>query len=435
MFQTLPNETFIRILKNLNHSELLKVSEVSKRFYAAATDTSLWKDFDISHRSLDNKIKVLQLPRCKKLKTLKLTDSDGGVNDEILQILMKIDLEILELIRVNFESIDKVLLLNVFSKTKAVYLIKPVNLEQDQVNMITKRIPGSGLKELMLQEVKFSGVAARTVAEAINSLEIFKVAKNQFNDRQRLETIEVMSKKTNLQKMILCTGFLKNIPASILGKALNKITCLRLGSKTNSLPSEQIRAIFNEMSQQTNLQQLHLLFPDSSEGSIISFPADILTKAISKLEVFLAPQLKFSESQIKSVFQSIDLSKIRLLDLGSCNEPQFSLVNQKSLISVSHKIKADMSFKLLLLIKNLEINIKKLQKVQEENDKMKEVEEKLSAEEMSKQWGHLAWEVYQLANKRVEKEEIYRHIHRMENVYSNIQHRMEEATRIIIQKI
>ena len=58
-----------------------------------------------------------------------------------------------------------------------------------------------------------------------------------------------------------------------------------------------------------------------------------------------------------------------------------------------------------------------------------------SAEEMSKQWGHLLWEVYQLAIKRVEKEEIYRHIRRMENFYSNIQHRIEEATRIIIQRI
>ena len=75
MFQTLPNETVIKILKNLNRSELLKVSEVSKRFYDAATDSSLWKDFDISHRSLDDKIKIFQLSRCKKLKTLELTDS------------------------------------------------------------------------------------------------------------------------------------------------------------------------------------------------------------------------------------------------------------------------------------------------------------------------------------------------------------------------
>ena len=83
MFQTLPHETLIEILRNLHHRELLKVSEVSKRFYDVTTDPSLWEDFDISQRSLDDKIKVLQLPRCKKLKTLKLTiilrwTSDGN---------------------------------------------------------------------------------------------------------------------------------------------------------------------------------------------------------------------------------------------------------------------------------------------------------------------------------------------------------------------
>ena len=93
MFQTLPTETFIEIFRNLNHRELLKVSEVSKRFFDVATDTGLWKDFDISQRSLDDKIKLLQLPRFKKLKTLTLTNSDGGVNNQILQILMKIDLK------------------------------------------------------------------------------------------------------------------------------------------------------------------------------------------------------------------------------------------------------------------------------------------------------------------------------------------------------
>ena len=118
MFQSLPNEIFIKILGNLNRSELLKVSEVSKRFYDAATDSSLWKDFDISHRSLEDKIKILQLSRCRKLKTLTLTDSDGGVNNDILQILIKIDLEKLQLMRVNFKSIDKVLLANVISKRR-----------------------------------------------------------------------------------------------------------------------------------------------------------------------------------------------------------------------------------------------------------------------------------------------------------------------------
>ena len=63
MFESLPNETLIEIFKNLNHTELLRVSEVSKRFYDNATDPSLWKNFDISSRPSDNKIKLLKLSR------------------------------------------------------------------------------------------------------------------------------------------------------------------------------------------------------------------------------------------------------------------------------------------------------------------------------------------------------------------------------------
>ena len=328
MFQTLPTETFIEIFRNLNHRELLKVSEVSKRFYEVATDTGLWKDFDISQRSLDDKIKILQLSRFKKLKALRLTDSNGGVNNEVLQILIKIDLERLHLYSVNFESLDKVLFANVISKTKTVHLFAPRNLEQHHVKMIMKMIPGSGVKELLLDQVKFSGVASRTVAKAINSLEGFSVA-NNLDEQHITKTFREMSKKTNLKKLVLVnTHLLKNVPTRVLCTGLNQLHILCLWG---SVTSEQIMKILNEMSHKTNLQSLGLFFPDAGEDSIISFPVDVLTKAISKLKVFLAPQLKFSESQIKSVFQSIDSSKIEKLDLGSCHKPQFSLVDQESL--------------------------------------------------------------------------------------------------------
>ena len=84
---------------------------------------------------------------------------------------MKIDLEKLSLMGVNFESIDKVLLANAVSKIGDVFLMSPRNLEEDHVNMIMKMIPGSAIKKLGLVKVKFSGVSSRTVAKAINSLE------------------------------------------------------------------------------------------------------------------------------------------------------------------------------------------------------------------------------------------------------------------------
>ena len=81
MFKTLPNETLFEIFKNLSHTDLLNVSLVSKRFYQTATDSSLWKDFDLSQRSLRDKIQLLQLSRFKKLKSLTLTTTTCSCED------------------------------------------------------------------------------------------------------------------------------------------------------------------------------------------------------------------------------------------------------------------------------------------------------------------------------------------------------------------
>ncbi len=131
MFKTLPNEILFEIFTNLNHTELLNASLVSKRFYETATNSSLWRDFDLSERSLGDKIQLLQLSRFQKLKTLTITSTTcncgdaenlGKKENDILELLMGIDLEEIKLRRFNFESIDKELLANVISKTKIVRL-------------------------------------------------------------------------------------------------------------------------------------------------------------------------------------------------------------------------------------------------------------------------------------------------------------------------
>ena len=149
------------------------------------------------------------------------------------------------------------------------------------------------------------------------------------------------------------------------------------------------------MSMKTNLQKLVLTLPDAKEGSLISVPSDILTKAIIKLDVFIAPRLKFSENQIKAVFQKIasdDSKKIRHLNLGSWHEPKFSQVHLSTLRSVMNRIQNN-DFKLLIQIKNIEMSIEQLQKLQEENDKIEDdTEDKLSDEEMTVAWTRVACE-------------------------------------------
>ena len=69
--------------------------------------------------------------------------------------------------------------------------------------------------------------------------------------------------------------------------------------------------------------------------------------------------------------------------------------------SVSLKIKGYVTFKVLLQIKYLERSIEELQKVQEENDKMRKEEKTMSAEEISKRWRRLRWEMILIFKKGV----------------------------------
>ena len=325
MFESLSNETLIEIFKNLNHTELLKVSEVSKRFYDNATDSNLWKNFDINiSQPLDEKIRLLKLSRFQKLKTLRLTDDFGsGVNNEIFQILMKIDLEELTLFRLNFESIDKVLLANVISKTKDVNLSIPENLGEDKVQEIMEKIPCGGIQRLSLFEFNCLGVDPRTVGRAINSLKHFHGEISIFEERQVMETLEEMSKETNLKSVIIESSH--KLPARILSKALNNLEDLTLYSNSfNSFTSEQMVEFFYEMSHQTKLQKIDFRYLSDCRDHLESVPGNILARAICKLKVFYAPHLRFSDCQIKSIFQRIatqDPRTTRELDLGSCQKP------------------------------------------------------------------------------------------------------------------
>ena len=81
--------------------------------------------------------------------------------------------------------------------------------------------------------------------------------------------------------------------------------------------------------------------------------------------------------------------------------------------------------------------VHELQRIQEENDKIEEEEKKLSAEEMLKRWEQLACEANQLlVYKRGRMDDlVYMKLPRIEKVYGKIQHRINQAIRIIKERI
>lgn len=386
MFKKLPDEIFIEILKNLSHTDLLNVSKVSKRFCDSATDPNLWKDFDMSQRSRNDKIHLLQLSRFKKLKALTLTTVTNDCGDEkrILELLMNIDLQELRLEKFIFEKIDKELLASVICKTKDV----KINTFDEDVEIqklgreIIEKVPGGNIKELRLNRMDFSGIDSRTLAKSINSLQVFMTKLCFFDQSQIMEIIKEILRETNLKRLYLSAETLKNVPAKILSKALNKMELLIISGE-ESLSSDQLMEFFREMSHQTNLRSLLFNFPDSSEGSLLSIPADVLIKAINNLKILSVSRLNFSGNQIKSIFNNIatnDSCRIRHLKLSYWDD--FSPVDLKTLRAVI-KLIDNNDFQRYLQVEIVDRSITELLRFEEEE------EEKLSDGEMCQRWAQV----------------------------------------------
>ena len=73
MLEYLPNEVILLVFKHLNYEDLINVSEVSKKFYEISTDPTLWEEYDISWKSLNEKMVLISLPRFKNLKSIEFS--------------------------------------------------------------------------------------------------------------------------------------------------------------------------------------------------------------------------------------------------------------------------------------------------------------------------------------------------------------------------
>ena len=422
MIQTLPNEILFEIFRNLDYNDLMRLSLVSKSLNDIATHSSLWKDFDLSGRTLEEQIKLLQLPRFQRLNSLTLTNTRcpcwnsedikdlGQRENEILKLLMGIELEELKFKRFNFEAVNRELLANVVSKVKVVRLNAHGDLEQDKLSEILQQIPGGKIRDFQLEHVDFSGIGAQKVEKAVNSLEIFCSDLCHFEESQIIETFGKMSRETKLRKLFFRTDSLKEVPPTVLSKALNKLQVLFLvpAHGGNVLSSGQLVEFFNEMSKPTNLQKVVLTIPEAELGSVQSVSAGILTKATNKLQAFMAPGLRFSESQIKAILTNIakGTSLIRHLNLGPMNELNFSEVDLDNLRSVIKKIKSDTilsrRFKRSLQGQINFARLEEIMKLEEENDK-EEGENKLSEEEITEQWKRIVREIKVLNLETINK--------------------------------
>ena len=319
----LPNEILLQILQLLSYNDLKIVSQTSKRFYIVATDPNLWRDFTSARKSISLKIGMLRMPRFQNLKFVNFSNTFEDSNKNrlvkknrrritpkcqitaIFELLANMKVEEIHFEKFNFKNFNNQLYFDVVLKTMTVRLeeVHHKSFEKNQLLKLLEGIPGSGIKNLEISLVHLWDVEPVKVAVAINSLE-----------------------------------------------SLSMESC-------PCLPAVQLFEVFSEMSVRTCLRKVYIGVPLNPlfNATIQSVPSDVLALAVTKLEEFIAPRMRFSPDQIKSVLEAVSMnsSKIKKIDLGSAFAPDLKNIDMVIRRKVIKKIERN-DFKLHMVVKNIE---------------------------------------------------------------------------------
>ena len=332
MLQHFPDEVILMIFQNLKFKDLNNVSEVSKRFKKLGTDPSLWEYYDLSRRSLCEKIALISLPRFQNLKSFEFSSCNkmeffSQDMNKFLEAMVK--MSFVNLCFSGFfpwRRINNDLVADVITKTKRV-IISPESEEDigpDQ--LIFEKIPGGNIKDLHLKKVHLN-LIPDLAAKAINSLEKFDYIFCSHHPSVIQEIFMKMSEATKLRSLTCDfrkTFSVDHIQPDILAKALNNLESLKFENDTYVCLSLEVwELLFHGIANgQTTLQKI-ILNPAPTNGLPLiklfpSMPPSVLGKAINRLDTFIAPRLKFSTDQLVSILSGMKLesSKLKKIHLG-----------------------------------------------------------------------------------------------------------------------
>ena len=315
------------VFQNLEFNDLINVTEVSKTFYELGTDPKLWESYDISSKSLSEKMVLISIPRMKNLKSIEFSGRNAQefYSPDSLNKLLKamMNMNFVNLCFSNYfpRDVDMDLLADLITTTKEV-IISPRSwddLGKAQLKKILKKIPDGNIKDLHLGNVHLN-LDPSLVAKAVNSLEVFDYIYCSHHPSVIKEIFIQMSKDTKLKSLTL--AFKKNIfidhfHPEILVRALSNLESLRFDNEIN-FSLEALDLLFLRIAYgMTKLKKIVLLGPDTID-LWRSIPAAVLGKAVNRLEEFWAPRLVFSTNQLEAILTGMKLesSKLKSIDLG-----------------------------------------------------------------------------------------------------------------------
>ena len=347
MFDQIPTEIIMKILQELENDALLNISLVNRKLFGLSTDPSLWQEFNILYGSGDDLIKSLKIKRFKKIRNIKISNdylekefTEKELNT-VFKLLSKMNIENITFSNINMQTLNTKLLIKTLKKTKWISIEEEAHFHNSQILKILQNIPKSSISTFQAKFVDFTHINATDLSKIVNKLSKFSTHNCEFSGEQVKMIFQQMSKETKLDYCGMnfpnYKKLLENVPASTFSSAVNNVHTFFV--QNGGISNYQIMTLFEKMAFKSNLQNLYITFSDNIPIQIPVITGSILSKAINRLQLLEAPNISFTNSQLKAILEraSDKNSKIRYLNVGYITFPLLELRCSKILLSKLEK--------------------------------------------------------------------------------------------------
>jgi len=338
LLTSLPPELIHHICSHLSTQDLTSLSETCVKMYTQATDPVLWENsFQLVPSYLVNEdpelfMKILNLKRFTRMRKIFL-ELSPSLGNELISMLFnslmhKKNLEAVYFGECSLLSVPSDILSSFLKGIASVTFDFGTKVNDEQMQSFFNSLEeGSKVKSMYLEELNLTSIDPNTFAKAVNSLKEFSSYYIDYTDEQVNRMFEEMAEDTNLEQLVFHHKHVHYVDAQVLAKAFNNLTDLTVNLSDLPFSNDQVGEIFRQMSQKSKLEKLEVLtysYPDLWDFSFI--PPKVLAEAVKNLHELYMTDIVFSTYQIclmLEAFAKIDRKVI--LDLGCCDISELSL--------------------------------------------------------------------------------------------------------------
>eukprot|EP00092_Neocalanus_flemingeri_P088871 GFUD01112346.1.p1 GENE.GFUD01112346.1~~GFUD01112346.1.p1 ORF type:complete len:486 (-),score=99.75 GFUD01112346.1:15-1472(-) len=275
---SMPREMLRMIFQKLEFKDLKNVMLVCRYWRSLGGDPILWRNFKmLCIRNPAYFVQILSIPRLSRIENITLDGlykSWAKYNDSQFDFLRDTCVKVLEINGIaDVSDVSPDILAKVINQCEKAGLGCTLSKVQYR-EIFAKMSEETNLKKVCLSE-DVRDVPADVLGKALTNVEDLTLA--DLTTSQILSVFTMMSKTSKTLHLNLDTANLTTLPTSLLCSAVSNLKSLTISEAT--LDQAKISGLMLSLSQGTNLSYLHL-----GESDLRSVPAGLLARGLVRVE-------------------------------------------------------------------------------------------------------------------------------------------------------